>query len=314
MIDFKAGKVKSRVSLVVLAMVSVAEMDRALAATGRERLAGLLIESMQGSPSFFQGTPITHIVPEFNTVTYALDFQRPQTLVLPDYRYYGQAPESLTYSGWKASPYLALSLKKIGIGFNLEAGEKSIDYVNSAGEAERKQNSTVNYRGLGIYVFYKPFDWKGVIPSFTLGGKSLNGNHELGPTMTDAEREANGPRSTKVTYSVFNYSVGLNTQLKLVKPITVIPWADYLSVDDAAAHSAAAKSISDWQKTDFRDDLKIMWSDRRAFNYGIDFAIDANGFQLRFGGILGSIASAGIGPDHIKDRGIHIAFAWNQKG
>lgn len=284
------------------------------AATSRERLAGLLIDSMQGSPSFFQGTPITHIVPEFNTVTYALDVQRLQTSVLPDYRYSGDVPEKLIYSGWKASPYLALSLKKIGIGFNLEAGKKSFDYVNSGRDAERKQNSTVNYRGLGIYLFYKPFDWKQVIPSITLGGKSLNGNHEFGSLMSDAERDASGSKTVKFNYSILNYSVGLNTQMKLIKPITIIPWADYFSVDDAAAHAVAAKSISEWQKPDYEDDLKMMWSDRKALNYGIDFAIDTNGFQLRFGGLLGSILSGGIGPDYIKDQGIRIAFAWNQKG
>lgn len=288
--------------------------DRAFAASGRKRMAGLLIDNMQGTPSFFQGTPITHIVPEFNTVTYALDLQRIQTTVLPDYRYSGDAPESLTYSGWKAAPYLALSLKKIGIGFNVEAGKKSFDYVSSSSETKRSQNSTVNYRGLGIYLFYKPFDWKDVIPSFTLGGKSVNSNHEFGTLMTEAEREAASVKISKVSYSVLNYSVGLNTQLKLVKPITVIPWADYLSVDDSAAHSAVSKSISDWQRADYEDDLKLMWSDRRALNYGIDFAIDTNGFQLRFGGLLGSIASSGIGPEHIKDQGIRIAFAWNQKG
>ncbi len=297
----------------VLGCLLALSFDSAFAASGRQRMAGLLIDSMQGSPSLFQGTPITHIVPEFNTVTYALDLQRIQTIVLPDYRYNGDAPESLTYSGWKASPYLALSLKKIGIGFNVEAGKKSFDYVSSSSEAKRNQNSTVNYRGLGIYLFYKPFDWKDVIPSFTLGGKSVNSNHEFGTLMTEAEREAASAKVSKVSYSIVNYSVGLNTQLKLVKPITVIPWADYLSVDDSAAHSAAFKSISDWQRADYEDDLKMMWSDRRALNYGIDFAIDTNGFQLRFGGLLGSIASGGLGPEYIKDQGIRIAFAWNQK-
>lgn len=98
---------------------------RAMGATARGELAARLIEENQSGPPLFQGTPITHIVPEFNTVTYAADMHDLDTTVQPVSSRAGKTADDLRYTGWVASPYLALSLKKIGLGFNMEAGKKT---------------------------------------------------------------------------------------------------------------------------------------------------------------------------------------------
>ena len=288
----------------------------AVAATARGDLASLLGDDLQDRPPLFQGTPITHIVPEFNTVTYAADTQWIDTMVKPVQKSWSNSrgTEELAYKGWVASPYFALSLRKIGIGFNIEAGKKSLNYKDPGYTESRTQDSLVNYRGLGIYLFYKPFDSKDFVPSLMVGGKSLNASHEFGNLLTQSQKElGNITKSNKYSYGVFDYSIGINTQVRLVKAMTIIPWADYVWVDDAAAHTAA-KNLGDYAKTDFNDDVRIFWNNRPPLNYGIDFAVQMAGFEVRLGGTLGAIVASGTGSDQIKDQGIRIAFAWNQKG
>jgi hypothetical protein len=287
-----------------------------LAATARENLATLLGDDLQDRPPLFQGTPITHIIPEFNTVTYAADAQWIDTLVKPEKKSLANSrgTEELAYSGWVASPYFALSLRKIGIGFNIEAGNKSLAYKDPGSTEARTQDSLLNYRGLGIYLFYKPFDSRDFVPSLMVGGKSLNASHESGYLLTQSQKESgNVTKSNKYSYGVFDYSVGINTQIRLVKAMTIIPWADYVWVDDAGAHTAA-KNLGEYAKTDFNDDVRIFWNNRPPLNYGIDFAVQVAGFEVRLGGLLGAIVASGTGSDQIKDQGLRIAFAWNQKG
>ena len=127
----------------------------ALAATAREDLARLLGEDLQNRPPLFQRKPITHIVPEFNTETYATDARWIDTMVKPAQKSWAKSrgTEELAYKGWVASPYFALSRRKIGIGFNIEAGNKRLNYKDHGYTESRTQDALVSYRSLGIYLF-----------------------------------------------------------------------------------------------------------------------------------------------------------------
>lgn len=285
--------------------------------TSRSDLAELLIKHQQDRPPLFQSTPITHIVPDFNTVTYAIDANWINSQIEPPAGFWSsvRGRENLEYSGWVTSPYFALSLKKIGIGFNIEAGNKTLNYSTPSWNNEQQtQISSVDYRGLGIYVFYKPYETNEFATSITLGGKSLNARHEYGNLLTDEQRSSQGAsKGTKYSYGIYDYALGMNAQLRLVKTMTIIPWADYSWLDDAAAH-AAVKNLNEYGKKDFNDDLEIFWHDRPPLNYGIDFAVQLADFEIRLGGLLGSIVATGSTSEQISDKGLRIAFAWNQKG
>lgn len=141
----------------------------------------------------------------------------------------------------------------------------------------------------------------------------MSAAHEFGFLSAQIEKDSAGSRGTKFNYSVYNYAIGVNLQLKLVRAMTIIPWADYLWVDDRAAHGAGSKMV-DSAKIDFADDLKILWNDRPRLNHGIDFAVQISRFELRLGGAFGAFIASGMGPENVRKNGFHITVAWNQKG
>lgn len=285
--------------------------------TSRSELAEVLEHKLQDRPALFQSTPTTHFVPEFNTVTYAADAKWINTDIAPAAKSWVDPRDNnkLEYRGWVSSPYFALSLKKIGIGFNIEAGNKEISFNSNPWNMEkRSQISAVDYRGLGIYLFYKPFETREFVTSLTIGGKSLNAKHEISSLLSETQRnQPNSPKSSKYSYSLYDYSLGMNAQIRLVKLLNIIPWADYVWIDDAAAQSSV-KNLNAYNKKDFEDDLQIFWHDRPALNYGIDFAMQLNNFEIRLGGLLAAILASGGSSDQITDQGFSIAVAWDHKG
>jgi hypothetical protein len=265
---------------------------------GRAALTSQFVDESHKQPPLYQASPVTHIVPAFNTVTYALEAHLFNTEVTPEsYR----SGEELRIDGYSYEPYIVLSLKQIGLGFNVDGGHREITYESSSA----KQQSRLDYRGLGVFGFFKLYDKPDLYSTLIVGGRSLSARHEVGETRYG---ESAGGRT--FDYGLTGYETGLNVGMRLVKPMTIIPWANYAYTDDSKGRAVAERSDSRTMK----EDLDLFWKAERPLNYGLDFALRVANVELRIGGLLGLVVSSGTGSDAVEDNSYSLCIAWDQKG
>ena len=270
--------------------------------------------------SLYQPPPITHFVPSFNTLTYALAVEQRDIAIkarTEDGELDPYAQDSMKLGGYTIAPHLALSLRKVGLGFSIENGFNSIDYQSRSADGASisgSQRSEVEHSGLGFNLSFLPFKKlsKDNKLAVIVGGKSLAAKHKLSYIE---QGTVNDEQLHSIRYTIYKLEAGVNFNLKLHRYLRVIPWADY-----SYTHLKDAESAFDPQKHGsslqrfYDDDLKLFWKPYPDFRYGIDLGVRISNFDIRIGSFLGSLALLSSRPDYIKDHSIQVSVSFDQNG
>lgn len=294
---------------VVSTAVGIASLARAQEQTPREELAEHYIAEHRKNPSLFQGTPISHVVPSFNTISYALAGGTTDATIKPETEN-PSYPQELRLSGYEVAPYLSLSLRRIGLGFSVESGHKESEFTSSfgGGQSERRVGE-VDYRGVGVFLYWIPTGKiaRMITPTLILGGRNYTAKHAHASFFGGTSGVA-----TNLSYSVPNYEAGLNIDVAMLKALHVIPWGNYSYMDTGDATSQVEKRS--WDEDYLTTDIDLFWHSRPDLTYGIDFAARFGALQVRLGGVLGMLATSGQGSERIVDESLRLAFSIEQKG
>ncbi len=290
-----------------------------------EALRQQYLDQRQGEQEIYGSTPITHISPAFNTITYSLGFDWLDYTVLPDSEdpNYADSPysdTSLRLEGYQVLPHLSVSLRSIGLGFTAGRGEKKISYQSSFNSPqtsyESQQSSQVSYTEVGLFSYFMPFPKiaRQVRTTMILGGRSINAKHKLGlNSYTSGGIKYPAGEDRVYRYNVSILEAGFNIRIQLLRRFSLIPWADYRWTDTNTAESIAASDGDNYQEQ-LKSDLEVFWQDHAALRYGIDFAIRFDRFQFNIGGLLGSLVSSNNDKESFTDDSIVINLSFDQKG
>ncbi|MBC7531593.1 MAG: hypothetical protein H7318_08445 [Oligoflexus sp.] len=287
----------------------------------RTQLIDSFLLYRKSSTSIYLPPPVTHMVPNFNTITYALAYEKRDITLFPKYdngAVVKNNPSTLHMTGYTVAPHLAISLKKVGIGFSIENSKNSASTLlgNNFNSASNSfQDTTVSASGLGFNLSALPFESfrKDNKLAFILGGKSLNVRHEFSSLTNSQFQGTVEPLSLR--YNLLRYEAGANLTLALLKHFDVILWTDYSYTDLSAAKAAYQPQFANpTQLAIYNDDLRLFWQSNPNLRYGIDLSINAWGFDIRIGSLLGSLARLGAGPDYVKDSSFNISLSFDQKG
>ena len=279
------------------------------------------IDYRKNGSSIYLPPPITHMVPSFNTITYAIAIEKQDVTILSRLENGDVDPaneSSLALKGYTIAPHLAISLKKVGIGFSIENSKNTATYDYHPGAYptySSRQTTTVSASGLGFNLSALPFEKlrKENKLAVILGGKSLNVRHEY----TDIVPYNLGVTSetVNVRYTVLRYQAGANLTLALLKQFRVIPWIDYGMTDTKGAEAAIGeKNANASSAAIFADDLRVFWKPYPNLRYGIDMSIGVFGLDIRIGSFLGSLARLNSTPDFIQDKTFSLSLSFDQKG
>ncbi len=281
------------------------------------------VKQREQNPGLYQSPPINHIVPSHNTITYAGQFEEVNLKLMeePEGLADVNSNNAITVTGYKMEPHLALSLKNIAIGFSIERSKLTEEwtYSDTNYTYERKQKSTLETSGLGLNLAFVPFPkmHKKLRLAMILGGKSLNAKHGVSYV-----KSFNGPVSIEnadmqsFRYTVNHYEAGLNLSWYVLKRFAIVPWADYAMYDVAAAKAIfnAEKYSSGELKAVMENDLDLFFFSYPKFRYGLDFAVQVIGLEVRIGGLLGTLANLNKSVDYIEDKSVTISISIEQKG
>lgn len=275
------------------------------------------------NPGLYQSTPINHIVPSHNTITYAGQFEEVNLKLMeePEGLADVNPNNAITVSGYKLEPHLALSLKNIAIGFSIERSKLVEEWASSDANYtyERKQKSTLETSGLGFNLAFLPFPkmHKKLRLALILGGKSLNAKHGVSYVKSqNGQVSIENADMQSFRYTVNHYEAGLNLSWFVLKRFSIIPWADYAMYDVAAAKAIfnAEKYSSGELKAVMENDLDLFFLSYPKFRYGLDFAVQVLGLEVRIGGLLGTLANLNKSVDYIEDNSVTISVSVEQKG
>ena len=330
------------IALAWLANFWLSTESRAQAAsTSRQAIIEKFVEQRQKNPAIYQSPPITHIVPNFNTFTYAGNVEYESSTLYPSdgngkVTNTPTSSTSLKLSGYGLSPHLAMSLKRVGLGFSVESAHHEALYTNTRaifsagsetpgaassedlaiGSATDTQKSTLDVSGYGFNVSLLPLPklTKTIKLATILGIKSLNAKHSIGPTRyqqtlpTGIEVE-----DTLYRYNVQKYEVGVNLSIQLLKGFRIIPWVAY--TETAIQNNEEIKAAtSSTNCTDYECDLQLFWNNAPKLRYGVDVGLFVGGFEVRIGGLLGTLGNLNTTPAFIDDDSVMISLSWDQKG
>jgi hypothetical protein len=284
----------------------------------------------RSNAGIYESTPIYHMVPSFNTVTYVGYVEKIDTVLTPPKAGPGVSAASvlgpglvsdIELTGYRVSPHFALSLKKIGLGFSGERGNRNcfFRYENATQGTFVAQESTLDYSGIGLNLSFLPYQSSGKFLTIAtiLGWKSYSARHKWSQYLTfnRAVGAIENPYKAGVRYNIERYQTGLNATLALLKSFYLIPWMDYqyteTSDSKAAFESALRTTVAD---PIFENDVKLFWLSQQNFNYGLDIAIRAGEFEIRLGGLLGTFGNLNVSPDSIDDHSFDVSLSWDHKG
>lgn len=265
----------------------------------------------------YESAPVTHVVPSFKTITLSLAGGYLDSTVNGP-RANGNTEHELKMDGYRFAPYLAVSLKRIGLGFSAEAGKRTLDYKLGPGLGTQKQRSEVDYRAIGIYAYLLPFDSGGeqpVIASLVLGAKDYNVNHKA--TGLIDVNESFDARAAKYRYNVTDYEIGALIDWRLMKRFSIVPWVDYVYSDihdpvrqadeqlEGTSSSGAKRDAAAFLK----GDAKLLWQSHPRLDFGLDLVARLGSFALHLGDVFGLILNQNR-PDTITDHSyvLHVSF------
>lgn len=283
------------------------------------------VEQRAKNPGLYQSPPIIHIVPSFNTITYAGQFEEVNLKLMPE----TQSPvtnNAITVTGYKLEPHLALSLKNIALGFSIERSKLQEEWIyndaksSSSYSFEQRQRSNIETSGLGLNIAFVPFPrlHKQLKLALILGGKSLNVKHGISPIkyQNGGQTSIEASDIQNFRYTVNHYETGLNLSWFVLKRFAIVPWLDYALYDVAAARALfdAERYVNSGYKEAFNADLDLFFLSYPKFRYGLDFSVQVIGLELRIGGLLGTLANLNQSVDYIEDKSITLSLSIDQKG
>ncbi len=290
----------------------------------RGELVSSYIDFRKNGSSIYQPPPITHMVPSFNTITYAMAYEKRNVTVLSreangDLDTFNQG--SLKQSGYTLAPHLAISLKKVGIGFSIENSKNMAEYSfrpNYGNSYETHQMTTVAASGLGFNLSALPFEKfrKENKLALIIGGKSLSVHHEYTDFLS-SNNSGYSVAPTTLQYNILRYEIGANLTLALLKHFSVIPWLDYSMADTKsamAAFNSKGNAGNAAAQRLFEDDILLFWKPYPNLRYGIDLSIGVFGLDIRIGSFLGSLARLNASPDYMQDKSFTLSLSFDQKG
>lgn len=285
----------------------------AFAQTARSRLIKEYQDFYTGSRPFYQSSPVTHVVPEFNTVTHSLDVKFPGVTVTPSgssATKIGANHETMKISGYVVSPYMSVSLKKFGLGFNVEAGDQSLKYESVYNAYSSLQTSKLVHRGIGIFGFAKWIDGPVWDMTFVAGGRTINNVHNVGAFKSYGSDSNTADKVYR--YAVSGYEAGINNELHLTQKVTVAPWVNYSALDTSDATDQVEGT--GYFGTTLSEDVDVFWKSRRETDYGIDLSIRVGRVDVRIGGLLGLVLTSAGGKENIADGTYSLTLTVDQKG
>lgn len=288
-------------------------------AQSREQMVRNYIEERQKNPALYQSPPITHLVPNFNTITYAGAIDYEQIQILPsdeqgNVQTSSSSNVTLDIKGYSVAPHLAMSLKRVGLGLSVATMHKEVTYNASYRQGDGtsagySQLTTLDASGYGFNISFLPFSRlsKSIKFATILGTKSYNATHRSGNSVQTNESSTSYMQVRR--YTVQRYELGLNVGLQLLRAFRLVPWADYsYTVVNAASDSVNNSSPS------YLAELDLFWKDQPDFRYGLNVALSLGGFDVSIGGLLGTLGHLNSTPEFIKDDSLSITLSWDQKG
>lgn len=298
----------------------------------RAKLEDVFLDTFQNSNDIFQSAPVTHVVPSLKTVTLAMAAEKYLIDARLDtfndgYLSGRRAEQRLALNGYKLSPYVAVSLKKIGLGFSAETGAKNIlfrignrDNFAQTVDFAQRQFSEMTYKGVGAYFYMIPYGADAITMSVVLGGKNYDVAHKVSPIGTTDEA-LSGVK--KYRYSVAEYELGTSIDFRILKNFSMMPWVDYTYVDihDPIQQADSVLSSGSGPSTDpevsraecLKGDAQMFWRARPRAVVGLDLVVRISGFAVHVGDVLGAIANSD-GSDQVSDDSYYISLSLDVKG
>jgi hypothetical protein len=291
----------------------------------RKQMIDSYMAQKKSHSGFYDSPPIYHLVPNFNTISYSLSMEKTNVILTPPQTSktspsQSAASSTTALSGYKISPHLAMSLKKVGLGFSAERGVQNVFFRNEYSNQNfmNAQESSLEYSGIGLNFSYLPYQSPGKFLSVALilGWRNYTARHRWSQFITynNSVDKIEPEYKPTIRYKIDRYQTGININLALLKSIQLIPWADYqytLTSDATSAFKTAYRMTS--VDPVFESDLDLFWIAGRNYNYGLDFAVRLMDFQIRLGGLLGTFANLNPIPDSIEDQTVNISFSWDHK-
>jgi hypothetical protein len=283
----------------------IAVSSRAMADYSRQEMTEAYGTQLKSGRSIFATTPIYHIVPEENTITFASAINYTDVLIGP--QGYSAAdgadklPMSLSYKGWSGSPYVGFSGNHFGLGFTASNGFATSEYRAGAS----RESSIVRFSGVGFFGYYSTtlsILPKSFVFSFFGGAGSLSAQHE------ESDKYVN----VKYRYRVSSYTSGLNVGIHLARRFTWIPWIDYSTNKISSPEIDGRTYTSGDDRLD--QSIALYWRTAPNLRYGIDFAVNLAGFDFHFGGLLGAIGNVTNVTRRIDDNSNQFSFSVSMKG
>ena len=286
-------------------------------AKGRDEFQQSYRDQQKSSPSLFSSSPVYHIIPAEDTITFAAEYRYfDVTVARPGEDISSKRDnldERLDITGWSASPYIAFQAKHFGFGFTGETGRRDVRYYRRATDAVAYEEHVglSQYSGLGLNLFWTP-GWdifpKFAVPTVIVGGKSLNVIEKSSGKL----REPFSPVDMqKFQYSVLNYQAGGNVSLRFVRHFTVIPWVDFSAYKAGKPKSSTGTAVGD---PSVSDDAELIWNSAPPMTYGIDFAVKILGLNVHLGGVIGILGTINKGSDRIQDNSRSVSISFDTRG
>lgn len=281
----------------------------------QKELEDYYLDDVQANGSLYKTSPVTHIVPTAKEITFALDAKRVDLKLdgdgIEDRRYGGRNDSEIDLDGYTFTPYVAISLKRVGLGFSAEAGKKNYDYQD--GSSTQTQKSTLDYRAIGIYAYLLPFantpDW--LTTSVVLGAKSYTATHKVS-NMTNAE--PSGRDWQTYHYTTMSYLAGTLFDFHFLKRFSIVPWLDYtftnISQIDAAAKDKKNAGSNGYYLS---REGELFWRARPQTEYGIDLVVRFDLLSVHLGDFLAPLAYQ-ADDSVIKNRSVQLSVSAEMKG
>lgn len=263
-----------------------------------------LIDHQKKTGATFNSTPVNHITPQFNKVTIAFDSEIINTSIEStnsSKRLY----EKLQLGGYSFTPYLALSLRNIGVGISGDVGHKSAKYESRLLDASMSsgvsEESFLDYTGLGVYFYYILFKKSKKFRVTVIGGtKLLNVKHQartLNLNSNGTSTSGSKQGFERIKYTVQKMELGLNMRFQVARSVAIIPWADISvpntnQVDDLVHHSSLSPTSSHVHNPRrYSADVELFWRNRNELIYGVDVAVKYKSLELHIGSAIGYLSN-----------------------
>lgn len=290
---------------------------------GRADLIDSYVKHSSENPGLYQSPPIYHLVPSFNTITYALGVELVDIVISPE--------NPLTYEnrtvdlkGSKYEPHVAVSLKNLSLGFSAlkETLIESYSYGQGVGSPyvyHQKQKSTINLSGIGFNIAFVPFPklHSKLKLAFILSGKSLAAKHSVSNIVfSNSDEEISSNDFETLNYNIYKYSTGVNLNWHFLKRFSIIPWVDFTRTDLKSAETVlkSSKTFYNERLDAIEKDWQLFFKNQSQTRYGLDLAADFFGIEVRFGGLFGSIANLNKSVEYIKNGSLVLSASFEQKG